>query len=253
MKKLQILSFALILSLCLSVPAFAWTVDEVNWNEVDVTIQEPTSAPTNTPSGWAKSGVEAATVAGLVPALTGDPGFQDTITREQFAELVVCMAEKVQGGELDAAGSAFNDSSNPAVLKAYAAGIVAGVGENRFAPTAKSNDGLSGFVEAISAAFPHTEVQRCIIHQIRASTRYVSYKDVKAFSADLKPIYKAPTEEIALSALDEFEAKWGAKYPLGVKGWCANWNQLSTMYKYPPEIRKLIYTTKAIENFNRQL
>lgn len=112
---------------------------------------------------------------------------------------------------------------------------------------------MSGFVEAIGAAFPHTEVQRCIIHQIRASTRYVSYKDVKAFSADLKPIYKAPTEEIALSALDQFETKWGAKYPLGVKSWRANWNELSTMYKYPPEIRKLIYTTNAIENFNRQL
>ncbi|MEM5767447.1 MAG: hypothetical protein AAGU23_04545, partial [Bacillota bacterium] len=125
MKKFQILSLTLILSLCLSVPALAWTVDEVNWNEVEVTIQEPTSAPANTPSDWAKSGVEAAIAAGLVPALTGNPGYQDTITREQFAELVACMVEKVQGGELDAAGSAFSDSANPAVLKAYAAGIVA--------------------------------------------------------------------------------------------------------------------------------
>lgn len=116
-----------------------------------------------------------------------------------------------------------------------------------------SVDGLSGFVEAINAAFPKTEVQRCIIHQIRSSTRYVSYKDIKQFTADLKPVYKAPTEESALSAMDEFEAKWGGKYPLAVKSWRVNWNELSTMFKYPPEIRKLIYTTNAIENFNRQL
>ena len=92
-----------------------------------------------------------------------------------------------------------------------------------------------------------------MIHQIRASTRYVSYKDVKAFSADLKPIYKAATEESALAALDELEAKWGTKYALGVKSWRVNWTELSTMFKYPPEIRTLIYTTNAIENFNRQL
>lgn len=116
-----------------------------------------------------------------------------------------------------------------------------------------SVDGLTGFVEAINTAFPKTEVQRCIIHQIRSSCRYVSYKDIKQFTADLKPVYKAPTEEIALAALDEFEAKWGKKYPLGVKSWRVNWTELSTMFKYPPEIRKLIYTTNAIENFNRQL
>ena len=116
-----------------------------------------------------------------------------------------------------------------------------------------SVDGLSGFVDAIHTAFPKAEVQRCIIHQIRSSCRYVSYKDIKQFTADLKPVYKAPTEEIALATLDEFEAKWGAKYPLGVKSWRANWTELSTMFKYPPEIRKLIYTTNAIENFNRQL
>lgn len=158
MKKLQMLSLVLILSLCLSVPAFAWTVDEVNWNEVDVTMEEPTSAPTNTPSGWAKSGIEAATAAGLAPALTGNPGFQDTITREQFAELVVCMAEKVQGGELDAAGWAFSDSSNPAVLKAYAAGIVAGVGENRFDPTAKTN--REQIATMIARAISNLEVRK---------------------------------------------------------------------------------------------
>ena len=116
-----------------------------------------------------------------------------------------------------------------------------------------SIDGLSGFVEAINAAFPKTEVQRCIIHQIRSSTRYISYKDLKHFTSDLKPIYKAPTEETALSALKALEEQWGKKYPLAVKSWYANWNELSTMFKYPPEIRTLIYTTNAIENFNRQL
>lgn len=116
-----------------------------------------------------------------------------------------------------------------------------------------SVDGLTGFVEAINTAFPKTEVQRCIIHQIRSSARYVSYKDVRQFTAYLKPIYKAPTEDVALAALDQFETKWGKKYPLGVKSWRANWTELSTMFKYPPEIRKLIYTTNAIENFNRQL
>ena len=116
-----------------------------------------------------------------------------------------------------------------------------------------SVDGLKGFVEAIKVAFPDTEVQRCVIHQIRSSTRYVSYKDRRSFIADLKPVYKAATEQSALSALDEFERKWSEKYLLGVKSWRENWSEISTMYKYPPEIRKLIYTTNAIENFNRQL
>jgi len=116
-----------------------------------------------------------------------------------------------------------------------------------------SIDGLTGFVEAIEAAFPKTEIQRCIIHQIRASTRFVSYKDLKPFVADLKPVYKAVTEKTALSALDEFEQKWSKKYMAGVKSWRDNWNELSSMFKYSPEIRKLIYTTNAIENFNRQL
>lgn len=116
-----------------------------------------------------------------------------------------------------------------------------------------SVDGLKGFVEAIEVAFPFTEVQRCVIHQIRASTRYVSYKDVRAFVADLKPVYKAATENDALDALVVFENKWSEKYAPAVKGWRENWNELSTMFKYSPEIRKLIYTTNAIENFNRQL
>jgi len=116
-----------------------------------------------------------------------------------------------------------------------------------------SIDGLKGFVEAIEVVFPKTEIQRCIIHQIRASTRYVSYKDVKPFISDLRPVYKAVNENDALIALNEFENKWSKKYMLGVKSWRENWNELSVMFKYPPVIRKLIYTTNAIENFNRQL
>ena len=116
-----------------------------------------------------------------------------------------------------------------------------------------SVDGLTGFVDAIGAVFPQAEIQRCIVHQIRYTTKFVSYKDVKAFTADLKLIYKASTEEAALEALDALEAKWGDKYPSSVQSWRSNWPQLSTFFKYPPEIRKLIYTTNSIENFNRQL
>jgi transposase-like protein len=116
-----------------------------------------------------------------------------------------------------------------------------------------SVDGLTGFSEAIAVAYPQTEVQRCIIHQIRSSTRYVSYKDVKAFTAALKPIYKAPTEESALEALGELERTWSAKYPAAIRSWREHWDELSTMFKYPEQIRRIIYTTNAIENFNRQL
>ena len=116
-----------------------------------------------------------------------------------------------------------------------------------------SVDGLTGFSEAIAVAYPPTEVQRCIIHQIRSSTRYVSYKDVKAFTAALKPIYKAPTEESALEALGELERAWSAKYPAAIRSWREHWDELSTMFKYPEQIRRIIYTTNAIENFNRQL
>jgi transposase-like protein len=116
-----------------------------------------------------------------------------------------------------------------------------------------SVDGLTGFIEAINTAYPKTEVQRCIIHQIRSSTKYVSYKDIKAFTTDLKPIYKAVTEEAALAALDELEEKWGKKYALAIKSWRNNWSELATFFKYSPEIRRIIYTTNAIENFNRQL
>jgi putative transposase len=114
-------------------------------------------------------------------------------------------------------------------------------------------DNLSGFSQAIAACYPQTEIQKCIIHQIRSSTRYVSYKDIKKVTADLKPIYKAATEEGALLELDRFEEVWGAKYPLIIRSWRTNWDELATFFKYPPEIRKLIYTTNMIESYHRQL
>lgn len=114
-------------------------------------------------------------------------------------------------------------------------------------------DGLTGFTNAIEAVFPKTEVQQCIIHQIRNTTRFVSYKDIKALMADLKNIYAAIDEQTALYELDTFDEKWGNKYPKIAASWKAHWANLSTYFKYPQEVRKLIYTTNAIEGFNRQL
>ena len=114
-----------------------------------------------------------------------------------------------------------------------------------------SIDGLSGFEDAIVTVFPETEIQRCIVHQVRNSTKYVPHKDRKPFCADMKLIYRAPTEEAALLALDAFEEKWGKKYQYAVKSWRRNWTSLATLFKYPDEIRKLIYTTNPIESYNR--
>lgn len=114
-------------------------------------------------------------------------------------------------------------------------------------------DGLTGFTNAIEAVYPRTEIQQCIIHQIRNTTRYVSYKDIKALMADLKKVYAAVDEQMALSELDTFEERWGKKYPKIATSWRTNWPNLSTYFKYPQEVRTLIYTTNAIENFNRQL
>lgn len=116
-----------------------------------------------------------------------------------------------------------------------------------------SVDNLTGFSDAITACFPNTEIQKCIVHQIRNSIRYVSYKDTKKLLADLKPVYSAPSEDAALTALDDFEKIWGTKYPLVVQSWRRNWGEIATFFKYPPEIRKLIYTTNMIESYNRQL
>ena len=114
-------------------------------------------------------------------------------------------------------------------------------------------DNLAGFSSAIEAVFPKTEIQNCIIHQIRNSTRYVSYKDLKALMADLKAVYGAVDEPAALDALDTFAANWDKKYPKISQSWRENWPNLSTYFKYPQEVRRLIYTTNAIEGFNRQL
>ena len=116
-----------------------------------------------------------------------------------------------------------------------------------------STDNLSGFSQAIESVYPKTEIQKCIIHQIRNSTKFVSYRDIKELMKDLKTVYKASTEELALSNLDIFEEKWGKKYPMCVNSWRNNWAELATYFKYPEGIRKLIYTTNSIENFNRQL
>lgn len=113
-------------------------------------------------------------------------------------------------------------------------------------------DGLRGFVEAINAVYPKAHVQRCIIHQIRSSTRYVSYKDIKVLMADLKLVYKAVTEAEALENLLAFKEKWGRQYPSCVKSWEENWDILSTFFAYPLEVRKIIYTTNIIEGLNRQ-
>jgi len=114
-------------------------------------------------------------------------------------------------------------------------------------------DGLTGFTNAIEAVYPRTEIQQCIIHQIRNTTRFVSYKDIKALMADLKKVYAAVDEETALRQLDELESIWGKKYPKIAESWRRNWANLSAYFKYPQEVRTLIYTTNAIEGFNRQL
>lgn len=114
-------------------------------------------------------------------------------------------------------------------------------------------DNLCGFSTAIEAVFPNTEIQNCIIHQIRNSSKYVSYKDLKALMADLKAVYAAVDEDAALMALDTFSEHWDKKYPTISQSWRANWANLSTYFKFPQELRRLIYTTNAIEGFNRQL
>lgn len=114
-------------------------------------------------------------------------------------------------------------------------------------------DNLNGFSDAIAAVYPKTDIQNCIIHQLRNSSKYVSYKDLKALMADLKAVYAAPDEASALAALEFFSGKWDKKYPKISQSWKSNWANLSTYFKFPAELRKLIYTTNAIEGFNRQL
>ncbi|CCV29270.1 transposase [Yersinia enterocolitica (type O:9) str. YE212/02] len=113
-------------------------------------------------------------------------------------------------------------------------------------------DGLTGFPEAINSIYPDTEVQLCVIHQIRNSIKYVASKHHKAFMADLKPVYRAVSKEAAETALDELEEKWGQQYPVVLQSWRRKWENLSHYFRYPATIRKVIYTTNAIESVHRQ-
>ena len=114
-------------------------------------------------------------------------------------------------------------------------------------------DGLTGFPDAVRAVFPHTRIQLCIVHMVRNSTKYVSYKDLKAVCRDLKRIYSAPSEEEALLALDDFGKAWDSKYPMIRRSWESHWNDLNEFFQYPDEIRRVIYTTNAIESLNYSL
>jgi len=116
-----------------------------------------------------------------------------------------------------------------------------------------SVDGLKGFSNAITSVFPQTVVQRCIIHQIRYSLKYIGSKYQKEFMADLKLVYKAPTKEAATTALLELESKWGERYPMVINSWKNNWDELSAYFAYSEPIRRIIYTTNTIEGFNRQI
>lgn len=114
-------------------------------------------------------------------------------------------------------------------------------------------DGLKGFPEAINSVFPQTRIQLCIVHMVRNSTKYVTWKERKVICADLKNIYEAPTEQAGLEALDFFAEKWDKKYPMISKSWKSNWENLNEFYAYPTDIRKAIYTTNAIESLNSSL
>ena len=114
-------------------------------------------------------------------------------------------------------------------------------------------DGLKGLPQAIKTVFPTVDIQTCIVHQIRNSIKYIASKDKKAFMKDLKEVYKAPTEELALAQLDNLKEKWGSNYGMVIDSWYNNWNNLDTFFKFSPQIRKLIYTTNVLEGFNRQV
>jgi transposase-like protein len=114
-------------------------------------------------------------------------------------------------------------------------------------------DGLSGFKEAVLAVFPQTQIQRCIIHQIRNSLKYVTWNDRKAFMIDLKQVYQAATQESAEANLNQLSEKWGDKYAVAIRSWQNNWEDLATFFAYPAEIRRLIYTTNSVEGYHRQL
>jgi putative transposase len=114
-------------------------------------------------------------------------------------------------------------------------------------------DNLNGFTEAIKGVFPRSNTQICVVHQIRNSSKYVVWKDKKAFAADMKNIYNAPTKQAASQELEVFEQNWGSKYPYAIKSWKENWNELTVFFDFPLEIRRIIYTTNLIENINGRI
>jgi transposase-like protein len=116
-----------------------------------------------------------------------------------------------------------------------------------------SIDGLKGFPEAIAEVFPQTEIQLCVIHQIRNSLKYVTSKDQKSFMADLKLVYRASSKDLAEHRLLELDEKWGKKYPAVIKSWQTQWERLSQYFKYPEELRRIVYTTNIVEGFHRQV
>lgn len=114
-------------------------------------------------------------------------------------------------------------------------------------------DGLTGLPSAVESAFPQTDVQLCVVHHIRNVTKFVSWKDRKPLCAAMRPIYSAPTVEAAELALQQFEQSWGARYPVSVAAWRTHWDSLTTFFKYPVELRRMIYTTNAIESLHSQM
>lgn len=114
-------------------------------------------------------------------------------------------------------------------------------------------DGIKGLPQAIQTVFPSANIQTCIVHQIRNSIKYIASKDKKSFMKDLKEVYKAPTEELALAQLDKLKETWGNSYGMVIDSWYNNWNNLSTFFDFSPRIRKMIYTTNSLEGFNRQV
>ena len=113
-------------------------------------------------------------------------------------------------------------------------------------------DGLPGFKEAIGAVFPQSEIQRCVIHMLRNSFKYVNYSDLKRFASDFKAVYNAPNEKAGLEALSDVREKWGKKYPYAVSNWEDNWEDVSPFFQFPDEVRRIMYTTNIIEGLNRQ-
>jgi len=114
-------------------------------------------------------------------------------------------------------------------------------------------DNLNGFTKTIKSVFPQTDTQICVVHQIRNAAKYVVWKDRKAFAKDMKTIYTAPTKEAAEAALKDFDKIWNHKYPYAIKSWYNNWEDLTTFFGFPVEIRKIIYTTNLIENLNGKI